>query len=630
MPTWSCDSGSSRGLSAAIFPAIRGVLAAFLGAVIAGWTALGATATIDPASYLNDIKFLASPELRGRVTGSPELEKAAAFIAAKYRGFGLKPVEGKSYYQAFPVTTDAQLGHSNRFRFTENGHATALRFPEDFIPFNFSHTGKLAGTVVFAGYGITAPEYHYDDYAGIDVTGKIVMLLRHEPQEFDEKSVFDGKSLTQHSQFTSKATNAKIHGAVAVILINDVANHHGEADTLEKFGTTAGPADAGIPFVQVKAERVAAWFTDAGKNLATIVEGIDKDLKPRSFAFPDSVHVEANLDIQRAVKTVNNVIAYIPGETGEYVIVGAHYDHLGLGGPYSLAPSQTGTVHPGADDNASGTAGVIELAHWYATQPKQKRGILFLSFAGEEQGLLGSAYYAGHPKLPLEQAVAMINMDMIGRIRDAKVYVGGVGSGSTLRPLLEQVSPHYALKLDFAGAGASDGSSDHTSFQAKQVPILFFFSGLHADYHKPSDTWDKIDAPDAARLLQLVADVADHLRDAPDRPTFVRVAPASGHGGDNAGPVGGSSGYGPNFGSVPDFAEGINGVKFADVREGSPAAKAGFKAGDILVEFDGKPIQNLYDFTYALRSKKPGDTVKVKVLRDGAPVEAQVLLTKRE
>ena len=602
----------------------------FAAVLFATTIALGATATIDSASYLDDVKFLASPELRGRVTGSPELEKAAAFIMGKYRAFGLKPVDGKNYYQPFSVTTDAQLGKNNRFRFSENGHTATLRYPEDFIPFNFSHSGALAGTVVFAGYGITAPEYHYDDYAGLDVKGKIVLVLRHEPQEADEKSVFNGKDYTQHAQFTSKATNAKMHGAIGVILINDLASHHGDADKLEKFGTTAGPADAGIPFVQVKAERLAAWFTEAGKNLNEIVTGIDKDLQPRSFAFPDALRVDGNMDIERAVKTVHNVIAYLPGETDEYVIVGAHYDHLGLGGQYSLAPSQTGTVHPGADDNASGTAGVIELARWYAKQPKQKRGVLFLSFAGEEQGLLGSAYYAEHPLLPLDKAVAMINMDMIGRIRDSKVYVGGVASGSSLRALLDQVSPNYSLKLDSAGAGASDGSSDHTSFLAKQVPVLFFFSGLHSDYHKPSDTWDKIDNVDAARLLQLVADVADHLRDAPDRPTFVRVAAPSGHGDKNLGPVGGNSGYGPYFGSVPDFGEGVKGVKFADVREGSPAGKAGFKAGDIMVEFDGKPIENLYDFTYALRGKKPGDTVKVKVLRGGTPVEADVLLTKRD
>lgn len=603
-----------------------------LGALCIAWIAYGATATIDPATYLDDIKFLSSKELRGRATGSPELEKAAAFISGKFHDFGLKPLEGRSYYQAFPVTTDASLGNANRFRFTENGHASTLPFPEDFIPFNFSHAGRLAGAVVFVGYGITAPEYNYDDYAGIDVKGKVVMVIRHEPQESDEKSVFEGKAYTQHAQFTSKATNAKIHGAAAVILVNDVASHHGEPDTLEKFGTTAGPVDAGIPFVQVRASRIESWFADAGKNLDKIIEAIDKDLKPQSFAFPDSLRVDANLDIERAVKTVHNVVAYIPGETEEYVIVGAHYDHLGLGGQYSLAPSQTGTIHPGADDNASGTAGVIELARWFSTQPKQKRGILFLSFAGEEQGLLGSSYYAGHPDLPLNQAVAMINLDMIGRIRDAKIYVGGVASGSSFRPLLEQIAPNYELKMDYAGSGSSDSSSDHTSFLAKQVPVLFFFSGLHSDYHKPSDTWDKIDAPAAAGLLRLIADVAGHLRDSPDRPQFVRVAPASGsgHGDSSVGPVGGNSGYGPYFGSIPDFGEGVAGVKFADVREGSPAGKAGFKAGDIMVEFDGKPIQNLYDFTYALRAKKPGDTVKVKVLRNGAPIEAQVLLTKRD
>jgi S1-C subfamily serine protease len=193
--------------------------------------------------------------------------------------------------------------------------------------------------------------------------------------------------------------------------------------------------------------------------------------------------------------------------------------------------------------------------------------------------------------------------------------------------MLEKLIPASGLKVDYSG-GPSEASSDHTSFTAHQVPALFFFSGLHADYHKPSDTWDKIDAPAAARLLSLVADVAQALRDGPDRPTFVKLAAPSPHGGDSAaGPV---SGYGPYFGSVPDFAEGIAGVKFADVREGSPAAKAGLKAGDIMTEFDGKPIQNLYDFTYALRARKPGDTVKVKVTRDGKPLEATAVLSRRE
>ncbi|HXN47476.1 MAG TPA: M20/M25/M40 family metallo-hydrolase [Bryobacteraceae bacterium] len=595
----------------------------------AAWTALAADPAIDPSVYLDDVKFLASPELRGRGTGSPELEKAADFIGGKFREFGLKPADGKSFFQSFPVVVGAKLGKDNRFQFTQDGRPATLRCPEDFVPLNISSSGKLAGAVVFAGYGITAPEYQYDDYAGLDVKGKIVLILRHEPQENDEHSVFAGKNFTMHATFASKAANAKAHEAAGVILISDTAAHHGEANELEKLGAAEGPTDAGIVFMQVKAADAVPWFQSAGKSLDDIQAGIDKDLKPESFAFPETLRVDASVDLVRERKTVRNVAALLPGTTDEYVILGAHYDHLGLGGPYSLAPSMTGTVHPGADDNASGAAGVIELARWFASQPKQKRGILFLEFAGEEMGLLGSAWYAGHPELPLEKAAAMLNMDMIGRVRGDKVYIGGAGTATDFRPMLEEAAAKVHLKADLSDNAGFEGASDHVSFVAKQVPVLFFFSGLHADYHKPSDTWDKIDAPDAVRVLDLVADVTEQLREAGTKPQFVRVL-ASPHGAMAVGPVGGSSGYGPYFGSVPDFGGEVKGVKFADVREGSPAATAGLKGGDVLVEFDGKKIENLYDFTYALRARKPGDVVKVKVLRGDTPVEVMVTLTKRQ
>ncbi len=586
------------------------------------------TADINPQRYLEDVRYLASNKMKGRASGSPELEKAAAYIARQFREFGLQPVDGKSYYQAFQVTTNARLGGENRFAFEESGKTGTLKFQEDFIPFNFSAAGDLAGSVVFAGYGITAPEYNYDDYAGLDVKGKIVLLLRHEPQEFDEKSVFSGKVYTQHAQFSSKASNAKMHGALGVILINDRPSHPGESDDLEPFAAAVGPADAGIPFVQIKAAAAETWFADAGKNLDDLVAAIDRDLKPRSFAFPDSLRVRAHLDIERLVKTVHNVAGYLPGATDEYIVIGAHYDHLGMGEQFSMAPSQAGkAIHPGADDNASGTAGVIELARWFSRQPKQKRGILFLTFAGEELGLLGSSFYVNHPDFPLKQAVAMINMDMIGRIREGKVYIGGVGTGTHMREFVQQAASKYHLNIDYSDT-TGYGSSDHTSFTAKQIPVLFFFSGLHGDYHKPSDTWDKIDAPDAAQLLSLVADVSDELRESAERPMFVRVQEPV-HGGAIAGSSSAGSGYGPWFGSVPDFGQTANGVKFADIQPGSPAEKAGFKAGDVLVEFDGKPIHNLYDFTYALRAKKPGDEVLVRVLRGSSPVEAKVVLTKR-
>jgi hypothetical protein len=592
----------------------------------AGWV-FAQTASVDPSLYTNDVKFLASPDLRGRASGTPELEKAADFIVSAYRSFGLKPVPGNDYKQAFTVTTAGVLAPGNRFDYSDGARPVSLKLSTDYVPFSFSASGKLSGTVVFAGYGITAPEYHYDDYAGIDVKGKIVLILRHEPQEFDEHSVFAGKEFTKHAPFTAKASNAKNHGAAGIILVSDRANHRSEPDNLQKFGSIDGPSDCGIVFVQAKEDQVDGWFARAGKNLDRIEQDIDQSLKPESFAFPASITVNADVEIERVKKTTHNVVAYLPGETGEYVILGAHYDHLGLGEQFSLAPSLAGTVHPGADDNASGTAGVIELARWFSKQPKQKRGILFLNFAGEEMGLLGSAWYADHPELPLADAVAMVNMDMIGRVRAGKVYVGGSDTGSTLRPLLDRVVPKHSLTIDYSG-GPSEGSSDHTSFASKGVPVLFFFSGLHADYHKPSDTWDKIDAAGAVKVLALVSDTVNGLRSAGDRPAFIKVAPAA-HG-QGVGPVSSSGGgYGPYFGSIPDFGEGVNGVKFADVREGSPAAKAGFKGGDVMIEFDGKPIQNLYDFTYALQAKKPGDEVVVKVLRGGNPIEARVLLTPR-
>jgi membrane-associated protease RseP (regulator of RpoE activity) len=267
---------------------------------------------------------------------------------------------------------------------------------------------------------------------------------------------------------------------------------------------------------------------------------------------------------------------------------------------------------------------VLELARMFTQRgEKLDRGILFVTFAGEELGLLGSADWVKQPTHPLSDAVAMINMDMIGRIRDSKVYVGGVGTGTTLKPLLEKVAAKYNLKLAYSAGGYS--ASDHTSFVVKGIPSLFFFSGLHSDYHKPSDTWDKVDSNAAAQLLDLVADVATGLASAPDRPQFVKVE-GPGSSVPGAGEV---RSYGPYFGSIPDFGEIENGVKFADVRPGSPADKAGLKAGDVLVKFGDQPIKNLYDFTDALRRRKVGDVVDVEVLREGKPVRASVTLEQR-
>ena len=589
---------------------------------------LAANNLIDPQHYLENIKYLASPELKGRGTGTPEIGKAAKYIASHFDKFGLVPAgTNKGYLQGYKINTSAKLGGKNQFIVTLKGKHQNLKLKQDYSPFYFSGSGRVTGEVVFAGYGITAPEYSYDDYDGLDVKDKIVLVLRREPQEKDSGSKWQGTATTSHASFESKVVNAKQHGARALILINNTITNPSEANDLQGFSRMPGPEDAGIPYLQLKAPLADAWFAEAGRPLKEIVEGIDADLKPRSFAFPGTLRVDLNADVQRMIRDAHNVVGYWPGETDEYVIVGAHYDHLGLGEVFSLAPSEVGKVHFGADDNASGTSGVIEMARLITAQGKRKRGVLFMTFSGEELGLIGSSYYANHPLLPNAKAIAMINMDMIGRAKDGRLIIGGAATGSSLKELLESlIAKHGDLKVDLTEPSGI-GGSDHSSFTGKQIPALFFFSGLHADYHKPSDTWDRIDVPNAQRVLSLVADTLISLTDAPERPTFANVPPPS---GPQIGGSGGSSGYGPYFGSIPDMAGKDQGVKFADIRPGSPAAKAGLLPGDIMVDFDGKKIDNLYDYTYVLRQKKPGDAVIVKFLRNGHPQQTTVTLEQRK
>jgi len=597
---------------------------AFIAVVLWSAAATAPAGQADPARVLNDIKALSAPEMEGRGAGTKGLARAKDLIVKRYQGLGIQPAGSHGYLQPFTLVTGARLKADNRLVVSSGETKSELKTNQDFVPFNFSASGQAAGPVVFAGYDVTAEEYQYDDYANLDVKDKIVVVLRYEPPAFAAKSGNQG--LTHHSLTITKAINARNHGARAFVLVNGKLGD-GEEDLLTRFGSVSGPEDIGIVCVQVKNVVAEGWLQAAGKSLKDLQEQMDTASKPASFALPGSLRLSLNVHIETTRATVNNVLAYLPGQTDEYVIVGAHYDHLGRGNFDSLAPSQIGQIHPGADDNASGTAGVLELARLLAPQRGQlKRGVLFIDFAGEELGLLGSAEWVKEPTRPLDKAIAMINMDMIGRIKDDKVYIGGVGTGSTFKSILEQAEKDQALrdsrfKTEYSASGYS--SSDHTSFVGKKIPVLFFFSGLHSDYHKPSDTWDKINAPSAAKLLDLVESVTVQLASANQRPAFQTVAETKPPGGDRG------AGYGPYFGSIPDFGETTNGMKFADVKPGSPAAKAGLKAGDVLIQFGDKPIKNIYDFTDALRRSKIGDVVEVKVLRDGQPVTASVKLEQR-
>lgn len=487
--------------------------------------------------YIQDIKHLSAPEMQGRGTGRKQANKAADYLVRELRRAGVRPLNG-SYTQAFTVTTRAKLGDHNSASVLSGDVRTPWTLRQQWVPLNFSSSASVQASVVFAGYGITAPEYGYDDYATVDVTGKLVLLLLSEPQEQDTNSLFAGRSSTEHSMAVSKARNAKRHGARGVLLVSN-RPRTAEADRLDRFYPFISPDDAGLPVVQLQASVAAEWLRDAGTSLGSLVDDIDRDLRPHSFALPTHVQVSLQTDVQRHSRRVQNIVGYLPGLSREYLILGAHYDHIGLGEQFSLAPAADGLVHPGADDNASGTAGLLELARQLASQPMRQRGVLFLAFTGEELGLLGSSYYVHHPVLPLIDAVAMLNMDMIGRVQEGKLYVGGASSAGGLQALVEsaveeQAAGQARMKQDAAAQPlrvdisehADYGASDHMSFFSKQVPVLFFFSGLHPDYHRPSDTWEKINIPGAGAVLDLVAKTVARLQDAPRLPFLRRSTPS--------------------------------------------------------------------------------------------------------
>ena len=581
--------------------------------------ALDRASELSAERYIRHVEHLASPAMKGRGNGTAELESAGAYTASEFRKYGLRPLgEAGTYFQMFEVTTGVEFGPMNRF---EAG-GTTLEVYEDFVPLNFSASADVETPVVFAGYGITAPEIGYDDYSGVEVTGKTVVVFRHEPQETDPGSPFNGTHFTRHASFMSKAINAKLHGAKGIVFITDPNNHAGEEDQVGPATRATQNDDAGIAAVHARREPVMELFSRSRSDLSTLQERIDRELEPQSLELAD-IRIRLSTDLTRTRKPVRNVIAALDGSDPtlqtEWIVAGAHYDHLGLGGRGSLSPSSVGQIHHGADDNASGTAGILELARVAASNSESfERSVLFVAFAGEEMGLLGSANFVNNPTVPLDQMVTMINLDMIGRLTNDRVFVGGVGTSPDFKPWIEEFSSAVGLEVDISDSGY--GSSDHTSFTIKKIPALFFFSGLHRDYHRPTDTAEKINSRGARKVLMLAYQVLEQLATGVERPEYTEVeAPRR--------PVGG--GYGAYFGSIPDFSNDAAGVRFAHVREGSPAEAAGLEGGDVLVEFDGQPIENLYDFTYALRAKKNGDVVTVVVERNGKRIRRDVTLGAR-
>ncbi len=579
-----------------------------------------AASALSADRYTKHVDFLSAADMGGRGNGTPELERAAEYLAAQFRIRGLEPAgEDGTYFQTFELTTGTEIGPGNKVTLGNQNLGS-----DDLALLKFSTRAEVVAPLVFVGYGITAPEMHWDDYRDVDVSDKIVVAFRHEPQELDEDSPFNGTEFTTHSSFMNKAINAKQHGAKGILFITDPNNHEPDEEALEATTSRSEKDNSGIAAAYLRMEPVLSYFESLGTDLREVQREIDSELESRSFEL-NGASARLVTDVERIRKPVRNVIAALEGSDpelrNEWVIAGAHYDHLGLGGEFSMERNAFGQIHHGADDNASGTAGILELARIASeNRASLKRSVLLMGFSGEELGLLGSNHFVTNPTIELDNAVAMINLDMIGRLENDRVFVGGIGTSPGFKDLIEGFNESVGLTLDYSESG--NGSSDHTSFNIKKIPVLFFFSGLHGDYHRPSDTSDKINAEGARKVLQLAYQMIDYTANDTERPLYTQVIesrPISGSGG----------GYGPYFGSIPDFRE-VEGVLFADVRAGSPAGKAGFAAGDIMVEFNGKQIQNLYDFTYALRAQKPGDVVMVVVDRDGEKITSEVTLEARQ
>jgi hypothetical protein len=515
-----------------------------------------------------------------------------------------------------------------------------LALDRDWRPLSFSPSthGRLESRMAFAGYGITAEHPAYDDYAAQDVRGRVVLVFRLEPGADDPASPFAGTAITEHGDLRRKVQNAFDHGASAVLITSPST---ASGDQLIGFDAEAGAGEVPIPVAQVRAEAIAPALAALGVDLASARQQIDSSFQPASL--PLELTTELTVDVDPITVEAANVIGILPGSDpelrSEAIVVGAHYDHLGRGGQGSLAGVPTDStaadsaaadaIHNGADDNASGVSALIEVAAAVRTDPEPPaRTIIFVAFTGEEEGLLGSARYVAAPAIPLARTRAMINMDTIGRGPGRQVFVSGASSSAELKRVVSEESADDFIELTFDDEVL--GASDQASFYSHQVPVLFFFTPAHADYHRPTDDWEKIDVHYLERVARLVDRVTCRLaaRDATIhfQPGAPQMAAADPHGG---GEGYGSRAYGPYLGTVPDFAGSGAGVRLAAVRAGSPAALAGLQGGDVIVQWEGQVIKSLGDYAAALRRQRPGDSVALTFLRDGSPVHAVAVLGER-
>ena len=588
-------------------------------------TTLGQTSSpaITAEEIKEHIKYLASDELEGRLTGTEGNRMAARYIAGLMKQYGLAPAgDSGTYFQSFDFVSSVKLGGNNACvveRKPDEGGKQELKVDTDFRPLGFTSNASVSGPVVFAGYGISAPDSKYDDYKDLDVNGKIVLVLRYGPDGNDMHS-----DLNKYTSLRNKTRTAREKGASAIIMVTGPLDD--PDDDLIKLSYDQSFASSGLPAVSLKRAVFERTFRAMGKDFKSLQEEMKKDRQPKTFDL-SGVTITLTTDVEFVHGRSANVVGYLEGNDAklrdEAIVLGAHFDHLGYGGPGSgsLVPD-VHEIHNGADDNASGSAALLELEQAFASHAKElKRTLVFTAFSGEELGTLGSSYYVNHPFFPLEKTIAMVNMDMVGRLRNKDLTVYGTGTSPVWNGMLARYDADSTFTLKLIPDGI--GPSDHSQFYGKDIPVLFFFTGTHDDYHKPSDDWDKINYPGEQKVTQYVYNIVEELDSDPARPQFARTASTTTSSGD-------SRGFNVTLGIVPDYGEGKDGLKIGSIRPGGPAEKAGLKAGDLIVMMAGKKVLNIYDYMGILGELKSGQLVDVEVVRDGKQVKAQATMQKRQ
>ena len=556
----------------------------------------------------HDLEFLASDSLKGRYPGSLEDSILLNFISDRFKEEGLDLFEGTGI-QRFTFDASVEIGKNNKLTFEGADYSINA----DFLPTGYSSSDTLTAPVIFAGYGFDFSNSNIsrNDYEIVNPTGKWVLILKGNPEPNNPQSPYSAFDSNRH-----KAMLAKDKGAAGVIFISGPA-----FDPMDNLsGINIRQTEVGIPCIEIKRTLADKLLSSINMSAEKVEKKLNKDNTVFSTEMNVNLHVITDIIHKRA--SSGNVIGILKGSnpelSDEYLVIGAHHDHLGMGGKGSSSRRpDTLAVHYGADDNASGVSSLLELVGKFKTL-KPERSIIFVTFGAEEKGIIGSRYFTENSPVPLNKIIAMINIDMVGRMKpDSGIQIGGVGTSGSLRDILNDINRKYNFKLNLSSAGY--GPSDHASFYAKDKPVLFFTTGAHKDYHTPDDKVDSLNIEALTSITKYICDVALHTANLDTSLIFTEAGPKTVDSKAYMGKV--------SLGIMPDVsAEDKNGLSVLAVTEGKPAVNGGIKRGDVIIAIDYMPVGDIYEYMFRLSKIKPGDAIIVTVKRGEGKLDLLIQL----